>query len=187
MFIFRTNYQIDLNINYLWYGIMAKKGAKQQVSKAVSNDEVQQGGDVTKAVVEPAAVVEAPVATENDVSKPTQKGGSGESGIVKKRTFKIKLENDKFCSRITGNTPKQAASKALTLLINQKKTQGKTVKGKIAFTIKETTRGSKGKEYTYMGEKVKLKQPTTYKIKSASGETKEIVNRFKNIIEKFQS
>lgn len=151
---------------------MARKSVAQQ----------QQGGDhhtTTEPEPQPTTT-EAPTPQAGGATTTkTQKGG--------KRTFKIKLEDDKFCSRITGNTPKQAASKALTLLINQRKQNGKSVKGKLQFTIRETTRGSKGKEYTYMGEKVKLKQPTTYTIKSASGEVKEIVNRFKNVIEKFQA
>lgn len=114
-----------------------------------------------------------------------QEGGEQKGGS-KKRTFKIKLADAEFCSRITGSTPKQAASKALTLLINQKKKAGKAQKGKLVFTIKETTRGSKGKEYSYQGEKVKLKTPTTYSIKSSNGEIKTIVNKFKNVIEKHQ-
>jgi hypothetical protein len=116
----------------------------------------------------------------------TLEGGAKKKKVNNKRTFKIKLNDSEFCSRITGNTPKQAASKALTLLINQKKNTGKSVKGKIVFTIKETTRGSKGKEYSYQGEKIKLKTPTTYKIKSSNGEIKEIINKFKNVIEKYQ-
>jgi hypothetical protein len=104
----------------------------------------------------------------------------------KKRTFKIKLDENEFCSRIVGNTPKQAASKALTLIFNKKKQIGgqKLTKGKVVFIIKETTRGSKGKEYTYQGERVKLKEPTTYVIRSPAGD-KTIVNRFRNIIEKY--
>jgi hypothetical protein len=127
-------------------------------------------------------VLDTVTATENI----NLEGGAKKTKASNKRTFKIKLNDTEFCSRITGNTPKQAASKALTLLINQKKQQGKQGKGKIVFTIKETTRGSKGKEYSYQGEKVKLKQPTTYKIKSSNGEIKEIVNKFKNVIEKYQ-
>lgn len=147
---------------------MAKKGTK-----------TQKGGqepvvDTVEQVVEP--VVESVVEQE-------QTGGKAKK-VTKKRTFKIKLADSEFCSRITGSTPKQAASKALTLLINQKKKSGKSVKGKIAFTIKETTRGSKGKEYNYQGEKIKLKEPTEYTIKSADGQVKTIINKYKNIIEK---
>lgn len=135
--------------------------------------------------VENVKSVATEVPTETVVTDTVQEGGAKKSQ-AKKRTFKIKIEENEFCSRITGTTPKQAASKALTLLLNQKKKAGKAVKGKVSFTIKETTRGSKGKEYSYQGEKVKLKTPTTYTIKSANGEEKTIVNKFKNIIEKQQ-
>lgn len=161
---------------------------------ATTTNTKQKGGEPVAAAAVAAAVAPkkkvAPAKKEEQVEKvvvetttvqPPQQGGG-----KKKRTFKIKLNDNEFCSRITGHTPKQAASKALTLIVNQKKKAGGAVKGKVIFTIKETTRGSKGKEYVYQGEKVKLKTPTTYKIRSPSGETKEIVNRFRNVIEKYQ-
>lgn len=141
-----------------------------------------------KVVQEPTKAVEKKTPASKTVNAtpapaPAQQGGKGTSS--KKRTFKIKISDNEFCSRITGNTPKQAASKALTLIVSQKQQAGKLTKGKIVFTIKETTRGSKGKEYVYQGEKVKLKQPTTYEIRSPNGEVKQIVNKFRNVIEKF--
>ena len=155
-------------------------------TEEVKTEEIKTAEPVVVDKVETVEVKTEEVKTEEVKvdAKPEEQVGGKES---KKRTFKIKLEDEKFCSRITGNTPKQAASKALTLLINQRKSQGKQVKGKVIFTIKETTRGSKGKEYSYQGEKIKLKQPTTYQIKSANGEVKEIVNKFKNVIEKYQA
>jgi hypothetical protein len=160
---------------------MAKKGTKTQKGGQVE-DQQQIVTEAVVAEVEPTVVDATVDATVEQVvdTGAEQKGGS------KKRTFKIKLADTEFCSRITGSTPKQAASKALTLLINQKKKAGKPIKGKQVFTIKETTRGSKGKEYSYQGEKVKLKTPTTYSIKSSNGEVKTIVNKFKNVIEKHQ-
>jgi hypothetical protein len=73
------------------------------------------------------------------------------------RTFKVRLENENcnnYRGRFTGN-PQQAAKKALTSLLNEK--NKKT--GKFNFVIKETTRGSKKKEYGYIGKKTKRKQP----------------------------
>ena len=153
--------------------------SKKSNVKKLQPDENTVGGGTPAVVDVPVPPVVTPDAKVLD-------GGAQPKVMNKKRTFKIKLDDEKFCSRITGNTPKQAASKALTLLINQRKSQGKSTKGKIVFIIKETTRGSKGKEYVYQGEKVKLKQPTTYSIKASNGDTKEIVNKFKNVIEKFQ-
>jgi len=171
--------------------MVKKQSKKSQKGGETTVPEVPTTPEVPKPVVEPVKEVVEPVkeVVEPAADQVPQQGGAKKQkgGVVdKKRTFKIKLEDEKFCSRITGNTPKQAASKALTLLVNQKKQQGKSVKGKVVFTIKETTRGSKGKEYSYQGEKIKLKQPTTYKIKSSNGEVKEIINKYKNVIEKYQ-
>lgn len=172
---------------------MARKTA---VAKAKTEQVAQKAGNA-KEIPTPAPkkVVETPAPTAPPAKElapttttPAETDINQTGGSKKKRTFKIKLGDNEFCSRITGHTPKQAASKALTLIVNQKKqTGGKAAKGKVIFTIKETTRNSKGKEYTYQGEKIKLKQPTTYKIRSPSGEMKEIVNRFRNVIEKYQA
>lgn len=151
--------------------------------KTSKSTQKQQGGCSTVRDNEADVETQPQKTVEVVPQAPVQEGGKKQP--AKKRTFKIKLNENEFCSRITGHTPKQAASKALTLIVNQKKQSGKTVRGKVIFTIKETTRGSKGKEYVYQGEKVKLKQPTTYKIRSPSGETKEIINKFRNMIEKY--
>lgn len=126
-----------------------------------------------------------PEKTPEEGTTEEQQGGGGLAVRHKKRTFKIKTGEDEYRSRITGHTPKQAASKALTLIVNDAKASGKTVKGKVCFTIRETTRGSRGKEYCYQGEKVKLAEPTRYSIRSSTGGVKEIVNRYKNVIEKY--
>ena len=147
---------------------------------ATSNSKEPVTNPVPSKTLENEAVAVAHAAEESQ-----EGGGSGK--MSRKRTFKIKVNDNEYCSRITGHTPKQAASKALTLIINQKKvTGGGPIKGKTLFTIRETTRGSKQKEYSYQGEKMKLTTPTTYKIKSSNGEVKEIVNRFRNVIEKYQ-
>ena len=54
------------------------------------------------------------------------------------------------------------------------------------FTIKETTRLSPHKEYTYTGYRKELETPAVYKITTSDGKTKEIINKYKNIVEKFK-
>ena len=103
--------------------------------------------------------------------------------IDRKRTFKICRGDGTFCSRLTGKTPKQAANKALTALLREAKREGKvTEKSPIfnaEFTIRETTRGGKSKEYSYTGTRERLAEPTVYSIKDGDV-TKEIVNNFRN-------
>ena len=56
----------------------------------------------------------------------------------------------------------------------------------IVFTIKETTRGSKNKEYKYIGQQKMLDTPTEYNINNKDGTTKQIINRYKNEVRKWK-
>jgi hypothetical protein len=115
-----------------------------------------------------------------------------------KRTFKIKSVDGTFKSRLIGSTPKQAAMKALSIIHNSFHNNTKdnnkieVIKGggdqntRFKFTIRETTRLSSHKEYTYTGYREKLKTPAEYTIKSSNGDTKTIVNKYKNVVEKFK-
>ena len=113
-----------------------------------------------------------------------------------RRTFKIKTQDGDFTSRIMGSTPKQAALKALSIICNNYESGNKNFnvhekKGKnstptFKFCIKETTRFSQHKEYTYIGKREKLENPASYTIKGTNGEEKVITNRYKNIVEKFR-
>lgn len=114
--------------------------------------------------------------------------------INTKRTFKIKTNEGTFNSRITGKTPKQAALKALSKINNHTINGGSNYEilkndkefNIFKFTIKETTRLSPHKEYTYTGYRKQLENPAVYKITTHDGKTKEIINKYKNIVEKFK-
>ena len=111
-----------------------------------------------------------------------------------KRTFKIKTNEGTFNSRIIGKTPKQAALKALSKINEHTVNGGSNYEvlenndkyNIFKFTIRETTRLSPHKEYTYTGYRKQLETPAVYKIKTADGKTKEIINKYKNIVEKFK-
>lgn len=113
---------------------------------------------------------------------------------VTKRTFKIKTNEGTFNSRIIGKTPKQAALKALSKINEHSQNGGnnydifenKDDYNVFKFTIKETTRLSPHKEYTYTGYRKELETPAIYKITTSDGKTKEIINKYKNIVEKFK-
>lgn len=114
--------------------------------------------------------------------------------INNKRTFKIKTNEGTFNSRIMGKTPKQAALKALSKINEHSVNGGSNYEilknddkfNVFKFTIKETTRLSPHKEYTYTGYRKELETPAVYKITTSDGKTKEIINKYKNIVEKFK-
>ena len=51
----------------------------------------------------------------------------------KTRSFKIKIGEEKAYGRYTGDSPYQAANKALSELIRKKKQDGKSTTGKTGF------------------------------------------------------
>nr|QFG73952.1 MAG: hypothetical protein [Megaviridae environmental sample] len=159
----------------------AKKTAAKKTGGAVKKTPVKKTAAKKTAAKKTGGAVK-----KTPVKKTATTQSAGSPSPDKKRTFKIVLSEGEFSSRITGNTPKQAANKALTRLIKQRRVNKKPTTGKIEFTIKETTRGSKQKTYSYVGQQQKLPTPTTYEIRTASGETKQIVNRYRNRVEKLK-
>jgi len=67
-------------------------------------------------------------------------------------------------SRLVSRTPAGAAKKATTALCSHKKVRGVCT---LYVTVKETTRGSKGKSFTYKCKRSKLKKPV--KVKDSNG------------------
>ncbi len=92
----------------------------------------------------------------------------------------MRVDGGEACGRYTGVSPYQAASKAFSEFIRNRKTDGKSTKGKFTFTMVESTRGSSKKEHTYVGERKKLSEPVTYQV----GGGKEITKEYKNNIKK---
>lgn len=99
----------------------------------------------------------------------------------KTRSFKIKLAEEKAYGRYTGDSPYQAANKALSELIRKKKQDGKATTGKINFTLIESTKGSSNKEHKYTGKRIPLKKPITYETKNGVTVTKNFKNELKKI------
>ena len=109
-----------------------------------------------------------------------------ETKIKKVRSFKVQLpDSEKYEGRFTGLTPYQAANKALSKYYREQKQKQKKKKGKITFSIKESTRGSKRLVYHYNGYREKLKVPVEYAIKSGD-ETRIITKNFKNKLNKIK-
>ena len=115
----------------------------------------------------------------NIVKKVVQKAGAVERKV---RSFKVLLPgNEDYSGRFTGLTPYQAANKALSKYYRESNKK----KGKITFSIKESTRGSKRLVYHYNGHREKLKVPVEYVIKS-NGENRVITKNFKNRLTKIK-
>ena len=126
---------------------------------------------------------------ENVVKKSKRKSqeGGGEEELSddekRIRSFKVKLPGkEEFEGRFTGLTPYQAANKALSKYFRE----NKSLEGgnEVSFSIVESTRKSDKHIYTYVGKRYKLETPVVYKIKDASGESREIVKNFKNVLKK---
>lgn len=103
-----------------------------------------------------------------------------EASKKKNRSFKVKLttEGDLY-GRYNGDSPYQAANKALSEIIRNKVKNNELIDSEINFYLVESTKGSKKKSHQYIGKRVQLDTPVIYKV----GE-QEIVKNFKNILKK---
>jgi len=81
-----------------------------------------------------------------------------------RRFFRVIVDGTIAKGRFRGTKPKQAANKALTSIIRTMKSEGKDTTEEIKFSIKECTRGGKGKEYRYIGRRQELIEPMKVEI-----------------------
>ena len=157
------------------------KATKTKVTKTVSK--TQKGGKAaTKAVVKATVktVSKAASKTAKTTSKKvTTAKVTATATVTKKstRSFKVKLPGtETYEGRFTGDTPYQAANKALSKYYRLNGPDAENV----LFSIRESTRGSKRLVYHYNGSRAKLDVPVEYAITSVSGESKVITKNFKN-------
>ena len=98
----------------------------------------------------------------------------------KNRSFKVKLSDDgELYGRYNGDSPYQAANKALSEIIRNKVKANEKVDGDITFYLVESTKGSAKKSHQYVGKRVQLDTPVKYKVGD-----QEIIKNFKNILKK---
>lgn len=87
-------------------------------------------------------------------------GGARRKSASAERSFTVE-KSDLGAKAVGGRYMSQsayaAASKAARILMRDHKAS------KVKFTLRETTRGGKGKEYTYVGTKEKLSKPKIIK------------------------
>jgi hypothetical protein len=110
----------------------------------------------------------------------------GKPSKIGERYFKlIDAKTGKSYGRYTGDTPKQAASKGYTKMIQKMKILGKTPPKHSTIYLRESTRGSARKVYGYEATRQKLETPQTLTIiDGETGEEKEIVYNYRNKIRK---
>lgn len=105
----------------------------------------------------------------------------------RKRYFKlIDAKTEETYGRYTGDTPKQAASKAFTKMLQKLKANGKhPPKQSTTIYLRESTRGSSRKSYGYEAFRQKLDEPQELVITDdKTGVTKTITYHYRNRIKK---
>lgn len=178
-----------------------KKTAPKPVEKPVEKPPVE------KPVEKPAAkkMVKKPAAkktTKKSVKKTTRKAKSTKKTTKKDmskpevtielssgpvvRYFKVVYNGEDAHGRYSGSKPKQAANKALTSILKAKSTRGESTDDQVKFSIVECTRGSKHKQYNYIGERIELEKPMAVPIKTGT-EQKTIIYKYNNRVMKDKS
>lgn len=105
----------------------------------------------------------------------TAAGGKGN------RSFKVKLEqNGPLYGRYNGDSPYQAANKALSEIIRNRVKNSQPDDVDINFFLVESTKGSGKKTHQYLGRRTKLQVPVEYEV--ANGQT--IKKEYKNVLRK---
>ena len=100
------------------------------------------------------------------------------------RSFKVKLENDgPQYGRYNGDSPYQAANKALSEIIRNRVKGNQPTEEDITFFLVESTKGSSKKCHKYIGKRIKLDTPVSYIVKNGERE-QTITKEYKNMLRK---
>ena len=159
-----------------------KKAAKKPATKKSSKKSSKKPAKAKKtASKKPAKVKAAPAEKAVVVAADNLDVLDAEKEKVGSRYFKL-VYNNKVSGRFSGNKPKQAANKALTAIIKGL-ADGTAENKEITFRIKECTRGSKHKEYCYIGERLKLDTPM--KVTIGKGDDAKVIEyKYANKVKK---
>ena len=97
------------------------------------------------------------------------------------RSFKVKLEaNGQLYGSYNGDSPYQAANKALSEIVRTREKNGQMDDAEISFFLVESTKNSSRKQHQYVGRRIKLDVPIEYPV--ANGIT--IKKEHKNFLRK---
>ncbi len=121
------------------------------------------------------------MATENTSSLTTEANNIPDNKKKSSRSFKVKMDlNGHQYGRYNGDSPYQAANKALSEIIRNKVKQNQNADEEISFFLVESTKGSIKKVHEYVGKRTKLEVPVVYKVNN----NQEIKKEYKNILRK---
>jgi hypothetical protein len=122
------------------------------------------------------------MSTDNTTNTNSIVTPSEETNTVKhNRSFKVKREaNGQLTGRYNGESPYQAANKALSEIIRQETKNGNAIEGEIKFFLVESTKGSSKKVHEYSGRRIKLDVPVEYSVSNGATIKKE----YKNVLRK---
>jgi hypothetical protein len=139
-----------------------KKPVPKQVKKGIAKKAIAKKAIAKKAIVKKV--------TSNKNNKKTD-----DCEKQTTRYFKaVYNENEK--GRFSGDKPKQAANKALTSITKEFKIP---INKMFEFSVKECTRGSRKKTYTYVGKRIELDDEISVKI-----DGKTIKYKYSNVLKK---
>lgn len=120
--------------------------------------------------------------------KKTKTTGPKKGGGNQKAARYFKMLNPKTgesSGRYTGDTPKQAASKGFTKMVQRMNSDGKKIPHQSTIYLRESTRNSSRKIYGYVATRQKLPVPQKLKITDkVTGEKKVIIYYYRNKIHK---
>jgi hypothetical protein len=173
-----------------------QKGGK---SRSKSKNTQNRGNSKTPSKTASKGKAQTTKGTSNSKSSAVKgKKQSGGSKTNKKSNVKAKEGSERYFKlidpktnksygRYTGDTPKQAASKGFTKMLQKLKQNNKTPPKQSTIYLRESTRGSARKVYGYEASRQKLDAPQELKITDKeTGEEKTIVYHFRNKIKKVQ-
>ena len=118
--------------------------------------------------------------TENNNT--TLQNGGSRKAVKSSRSFKVKLDvNGELYGRYNGDSPYQAANKALSEIIRSKVKNNENVNEEIRFFLVESTKHSHKKTHEYSGRRVKLDEPVQYTVSGNQVITKEFKNYLRKV------
>ena len=167
-----VNKTVSLNVELTVVGMGEAEGVGESVSNIVEAGSSESGnGDDTNGD------------KSKSKSKIVSQTGNGKK---KSRSFRVKLDidGDQY-GRYNGESPYQAANKALSEIIRNKVKKEEPTDEEITFFLIESTKDSKKKIHQYLGKRTKLPEPVKYKVKNGDKE-QEITKEYKNILRKIK-
>ena len=98
------------------------------------------------------------------------------------RSFKVKLEeNGQLYGRYNGDSPYQAANKALSEIVRTREKNGQMDDTEISFFLVESTKNSSRKQHQYIGRRIKLDVPIEYPVANGITIKKEHKNYLRKV------